>query len=132
MNLLSLILLVYSSCICKEASITIIEGETKAEVFNSIDNFNQYHSSGFKVNLFRSRAFSDEEGNKVVNYIFGVDNYGGASQVYQVGSFIEPQIIDVHNKLTSLKLEIEHGHLGHRSTSLITVTKEKLAIGTSL
>ncbi len=131
MNLLSALLLINLSSI-QEPKVKKIEDLDKVEMLNSIDDFKQYHTNSFRVNLFRRVSSQNRElnGSPLVNYIIGILNYSDMepANLYEVGAFYDPQIMSSVRLTGALKITIEHGKGQIKKILTLIITKEGVKV----
>ncbi len=127
MELFSL-LLVLNLSLVQEPKIKRLSDEEQIEILNSIDDFKQYHTNSFKVNLFRRVSSENKElnGFPLANYIIGIVNYSEMDNPYlfQVGDFHSPQIASATRQVGSLKITIEYGKSSPKEKLILIVTKD--------
>lgn len=97
----------------QEPTVSKLEDASLVDMLNSIDYFKQYHNQGFKVNVFRKRSPRDSslDGFKDVTYYFAMVVYSNPKKLhlFEVGSFFNPQILEVKRRGNNLTLTVEHG-----------------------
>ncbi len=127
MNLLSFLLLINLSSV-QEPKVKRLNNLDQIEILNSIDDFKQYHTNGFKVNLFRRVSSENKElnGFPLVNYVIGVVNYSDmkSPHLYEVGEFYSPQIMSSVRLAGALKINIEYGKSDAKKNLTLIISKE--------
>lgn len=132
MNLIP-ILLILNLTVIQEADgngpkVKKLDDQNNIEIFNSIDYFKQYHSNSFKINLFRRTCNENLElnGFPLSNYIVAIYNYSetGSPQLYEIGSFYNPEIMLSQRQGSSIRFSIDHGEFDQRTSSTLVVTKD--------
>ena len=109
-----------------------IEDLNKVELLNTIDNFKQYHTNSFKVNLFRVPITASAKSQRfpTVKYVIGVLNYSDSKNtgLFEVGSFYNPEIVEGVRLKNTLRITVEHGEYSNRMSSTLMITKDGVAI----
>lgn len=127
MTLLSFLFLLNLSHI-QEPKIKKLNALEQIEMLNAIDNFKQYHTNSFKVNLFRRASSENRElnGFPLASYIIGIVNYSepDSPKLYEVGNFHSPQITSSIRQIGALKITIEYGKIKEKKNLTLLVTKE--------
>lgn len=125
MHLVSLVFLSYF-LYQEEPRIEKITDSDFVEVFNSIDKFKQYHTSTFKVNLFRRKDNQASTEGLVSNYVIAILNYSDTSSplLYEVKGFLNAQVVEVIRQKGALKMTIEHGTYDEKKRSMLMLTRE--------
>lgn len=119
----------------QDPKIKKLDIQSQVEIFNSIDYFKQYHSNSFKVNLFRRTCTENMElnGFPLSSFIIAIYNYSEDAdlQLYEVGNFYKPEIIEAKRQDGRLKIILDHGKYQTRTTSIMLVTKSGITLTAS-
>lgn len=132
MNLLSLVVLLHFS-FQEKPQIKQLTNEDQIEIFSAIDDFKQYHTNSFRINVFRRVSAQNEKlsGFPYVSYVISVLEYSDPKQLslYEVGKFYEPQVVEVIRLSNTIKFTVEHGTYSDRETEILLVTKDGISMG---
>lgn len=116
----------------EKPQIKLLIDEDQIEIFNAIDDFKQYHTNSFRINVFRRVSDKNLELNSFpyVSYIISLLEYSDPKKLslYEVGNFYEPDVIEVIRLSNSLKFTIEHGSYAKREETILLVTKDGVVI----
>ncbi|MEQ9402338.1 MAG: hypothetical protein RIM99_02025 [Cyclobacteriaceae bacterium] len=131
MNFISILFLVHTFSI-QEPKVKKIEDINQIEILNSIDNFKQYHTNSFKVNLFRVSTTDSSQSQRfpTVKYIIGVLNYSDSksSGLFEAGSFYNPEIVEGVRLKNILRITLEHGEYSNRTSSTLMISRDGVTI----
>ncbi|MEP1096788.1 MAG: hypothetical protein ABJG78_16850 [Cyclobacteriaceae bacterium] len=131
MNLIPLFFLLHVLPI-SEPEVKELKDLKQVEILNAIDDFKQYHTNSFKVNLFRRVSSANKESNgfRIVNYIIGIVTYSQSDSplLFEVGNFDSPQITRSRREKETLFLSIEHGKEHQKKNITLLVTKDGVSL----